>query len=265
MAKGKTPRRARKSSPVLIVVLIILLAVSLGLLWCVTTKETPTPVTEDPKPIEIIDEVSEEEERVMHEEAELTGFGFMQDFLLVAPPDADEEAIERMYAALSTTAKEEVSLETFVQDIPLFIGVQDIPEQGVSVEDLQITGPDTAEFFTGLNYETGRVLRKLELVMEDGEWKVDGVSEYHKDEEAYEAAVEAVMALVMEETELERGDLELASVTEHQWPDGCLGLPEEDEMCTMAIVPGYEVVIEVGEETRTFRTDMDGSVIREDV
>lgn len=264
MAKSEKPKRARKSNPTLVAILLIIVAVSLGLLWYVITQnqKIPAPVVHD-LPIKTYD--GELEESAMHEEAELFGFGFMQDFLLVAPPEADEEAIERMYAALSTAAKEEVSLDTFVRDIALFIGVQDIPELGVSVEDLQITGKDTAEFFTGLNYETGRVLRKLELVMEDGEWKVKSVSEYQKDEETQEAVVEVVMALVMEENELEREDLELVSLTEHEWPDGCLGLPEEDEMCTMALVPGYEVVLEAGEETRTFRTDMEGAVIREDV
>lgn len=259
MAKSEKPKRARKTNHTLVTILLIIVAISLGLLWYVITQnqKVEAPVV-DHTPIKTYD--GELDDSAMHEEAELVGFGFMQDFLLVAPPESDEEAIERMYAALSTTAKEEVSLETFVADIPLFIGVQDIPEQGVSVEDLQITGPDTAEFFTGLNYESGRVLRKLSLVMEDGEWKVDSVSEYQKDEE-HNLAVAAVMDIVMEEEE----DFQMVSLTEREWPDGCLGLPEEDEMCTQALVPGYEMVLEVGEETRTFRTNMDGSVIREDV
>lgn len=260
MPKTKKTKRVKKTNPALVIILLIILAVSVGLLWYVqTTPDRVLPPVEDPI------EIEEPAELPSHEDAELAGFGFMQDFSKLTTEDDDEELRERMYAALSEDAKERISMDTFLEDVLEFVGVETVPEQETSVEDLQITGDETAEFFSGLNYLDGRILRKLNLVMEEGEWKVDGVEEYHKDEEAVNPAVDAVMEFVMEETGLEKDELVLVSTMEQQWPDGCLGLPEEDEMCTMAIVPGYEVVLEVEDETRTFRTNMDGSVIREDV
>lgn len=52
---------------------------------------------------------------------------------------------------------------------------------------------------------------------------------------------------------------------EKEWPDGCLGLPEADEMCTQAIVPGYLVEVEGLGGPRTFRTDAMGTIVREEV
>jgi hypothetical protein len=54
----------------------------------------------------------------------------------------------------------------------------------------------------------------------------------------------------------------IVSITERQWPDGCLGLGGKGDLCTQAIVPGYEVVATVNGETRTYRTNQDGTVIR---
>lgn len=46
------------------------------------------------------------------------------------------------------------------------------------------------------------------------------------------------------------------------WPDGCLGLGGPDEICTFAIVDGWEVTASSGEEQWVYRTDLDGSVVR---
>jgi hypothetical protein len=48
-----------------------------------------------------------------------------------------------------------------------------------------------------------------------------------------------------------------------EWPDACLGLPAEDELCAMVITPGYEITLQVGEELFVFHTNGDGSNIRE--
>lgn len=49
---------------------------------------------------------------------------------------------------------------------------------------------------------------------------------------------------------------------EMEWPDGCLGLPKNDEMCTQAIINGYEVTVRGNGKEVIFRTNHDGSVIR---
>lgn len=99
------------------------------------------------------------------EEAELTGFAFMQDVV--------SGALEDAYDALSTNAQVDVSEN--VDDLLAFIEVEEAPDQGVSVENL-IVEEGSAELFVGLNYSEGdRELRKITLIVEDGKWKVDSI------------------------------------------------------------------------------------------
>ena len=58
-------------------------------------------------------------------------------------------------------------------------------------------------------------------------------------------------------------DLEVASATAKSWPDGCLGLGGPDDICTFAIVDGWEVVVSEGDNRWVYRTDADGLVVRE--
>jgi hypothetical protein len=118
-----------------------------------------------------------------HEDAEEVGLQFMQDVIAVAPPLTDEVAEARLYDALSSAGRAKVARATLVRDIALFVGIQDVPDQGVSVEDLEITGPGLATLTLGLNYSGGRVLRLVHLVIEDGAWKVSSVSSPTVDEE----------------------------------------------------------------------------------
>ena len=53
------------------------------------------------------------------------------------------------------------------------------------------------------------------------------------------------------------------SVFERQWSDSCLGLGGIAESCLQVITPGYEVTVEASGQTRVYRTNADGSVIRE--
>jgi hypothetical protein len=54
----------------------------------------------------------------------------------------------------------------------------------------------------------------------------------------------------------------VVSVTEQNWPDGCLGLPKSEEVCTMAIVPGWRVEVSDNLQTWFYRTDRTGKAIR---
>jgi hypothetical protein len=117
--------------------------------------------------------------RPSDESAEITAFSFMQDFIKTAPPVSDEEASNRVYNSLSTSAKARVNRETLGSSLAGFVGVQDVPDQGVSVEDLQVT-ENTATLIVGMNYSGGRTLKAVHLVIEKGIWKVDSVSPFVK-------------------------------------------------------------------------------------
>lgn len=50
---------------------------------------------------------------------------------------------------------------------------------------------------------------------------------------------------------------------EKEWPDACLGLPREDEVCAQVVTPGYDVLLRAQSKERRYRTNEDGSVVRE--
>ncbi len=59
--------------------------------------------------------------------------------------------------------------------------------------------------------------------------------------------------------------IEIRNVKPAEWPDGCLGLAGPDEMCTMAIVPGYRVTLVSGASQYIYRTDERGTSLRREL
>jgi hypothetical protein len=110
-----------------------------------------------------------------HEQAEAVGYGFILDFIAAAPPNTNQEAQQNAYQALSTNAQTRVSSQAISRDLAAFMGVQDVPDQGASVEDLQIISENQATLIVGLNFSGGRVLRAVDLIVEDSQWKVDSI------------------------------------------------------------------------------------------
>jgi hypothetical protein len=58
--------------------------------------------------------------------------------------------------------------------------------------------------------------------------------------------------------------LQLESIQEMEWPNGCLGLPEEAEVCTEALTPGWLLVFNVNGQQYRFRIDQTGTVVRQE-
>lgn len=57
-------------------------------------------------------------------------------------------------------------------------------------------------------------------------------------------------------------EIQVIGYEQREWPDACLGLAQEDEMCAQVITPGWRVVLSAGGEQYVFRTDETGEVIR---
>ena len=125
--------------------------------------------------VEEIDDQTPSTELPDMEAAELTAFGFMQDLIKAAPGEDDEAARERLHAALSERAKTEVAADAVLRDMAAFVGIQDVPDQGVSVENLEVHSDTESTLIVGLNYSGGRTLRAIDMVVEDGAWKIDRV------------------------------------------------------------------------------------------
>lgn len=58
------------------------------------------------------------------------------------------------------------------------------------------------------------------------------------------------------------GQLRIIKYSRETWPNGCLGLPRPDEVCTQALVEGWRVVVSDGRQTWVYRTDSQGRNLR---
>jgi hypothetical protein len=81
---------------------------------------------------------------------------------------------------------------------------------------------------------------------------------------AKQAPTPAVIQSIRQAVKKQFGGLQIGvvSVTEQNWPDGCLGLPKSGEICTMAIVPGWRVEVSDKLQTWYYRTDRTGKTLR---
>lgn len=58
------------------------------------------------------------------------------------------------------------------------------------------------------------------------------------------------------------GKLTINNFSRETWPNGCLGLPQPDELCTQALVEGWRITLSNGRQTWVYRTDSQGRVLR---
>lgn len=56
-------------------------------------------------------------------------------------------------------------------------------------------------------------------------------------------------------------EISVVSTEAVEWPDGCLGVQRPGVMCTQAIVPGYRIILQAGDEQLEFRTNESGSQV----
>jgi demethoxyubiquinone hydroxylase (CLK1/Coq7/Cat5 family) len=59
-------------------------------------------------------------------------------------------------------------------------------------------------------------------------------------------------------------EIQVVSYEQREWPDACLGLASEGEVCAQVITPGWQVVLRAQGEQYVFRTDEDGQVVRQE-
>ena len=76
-------------------------------------------------------------------------------------------------------------------------------------------------------------------------------------------AVAAVRTKIAEDLGTREGLVIVMTAYEKTWTNGCLDLEEPGEMCTEALVQGYEVTAEAQGQSFTYHTNENGSVLRE--
>jgi len=72
----------------------------------------------------------------------------------------------------------------------------------------------------------------------------------------------AIKQAVSAQTNVDVEEIEILEAEEQEWPNACLGLAEEGEVCAEVITPGWEVRVEAGGEEYVYRTDEEGTTIR---
>ena len=75
-------------------------------------------------------------------------------------------------------------------------------------------------------------------------------------------AVAAARADLAERFERDPAEIQVISVSAQEWPDACLGLADEDEVCAQVITSGFLVTLELSGNEYSFRTDVDGAIVR---
>ncbi|HWQ84196.1 MAG TPA: hypothetical protein VN363_06490 [Anaerolineales bacterium] len=56
-------------------------------------------------------------------------------------------------------------------------------------------------------------------------------------------------------------EIEIVEFEQVEWPDACLGFPQEGQACAQVVTPGFRVLLAVGDQQYEFRSDESGTVI----
>ena len=76
-----------------------------------------------------------------------------------------------------------------------------------------------------------------------------------------ETVIEKCKAELAQRAQVALADIKLVGAEETVWPDGSLGCPEPGKMYTMALVPGYRIVLHAGEKDYEYHTNRTGSLV----
>lgn len=76
-------------------------------------------------------------------------------------------------------------------------------------------------------------------------------------------AVQEAQNFLSESLGVDVTQVEVVKVEDEEWPDACLGLPDEGEMCAQVVTPGFRITLEVNGQTYVLHTDESGVNIRQ--
>ncbi len=72
----------------------------------------------------------------------------------------------------------------------------------------------------------------------------------------------AVLSEVSERSGVPVDELQVVDAEAVEWPDACLGLANEGEVCAQVITPGWRVTVQGDGQTHTVHTNEDGTAVR---
>ena len=77
-------------------------------------------------------------------------------------------------------------------------------------------------------------------------------------------AVANAKLFLSEQLKVKPSVIKTVSYEARNWPDGCLGIAETGVSCIQVITPGYLVTLDVDQVIYKLRTNLDGSLIKND-
>ncbi len=76
-----------------------------------------------------------------------------------------------------------------------------------------------------------------------------------------QAIADKVLADLAQRTGQPIGNFKIKSSESENWPDSCLGLAQEGQMCAQVITPGWKITVQSGQETWVYRTNQNGRTV----
>lgn len=104
---------------------------------------------------------------------------FLSNFFETAPPESDQQALDSAVSLFSEEAKMEIGDEPTAGDLAMFVGIQDISDQGYEISGIEYTddvNQGTAEVEVTMNYSGGDTIKVFSLSKFDGNWLIDTVN-----------------------------------------------------------------------------------------
>lgn len=77
-------------------------------------------------------------------------------------------------------------------------------------------------------------------------------------------AVEVAKIFLASQLGIDASQVTVFSLEGITWPDACLGIPAQGEVCATVETPGFRVILTVGENHYTYHTDLTGENIRQE-
>lgn len=131
------------------------------------------------------------------------------------------------------------------------------PSDSVVDTDAEKTPPDNLPT-AGLSISPSEPLANKDMAQFSGVESATASGDEQMPSEVLERIIEAIAQDLGQPV----ANLTVASMTAHTWPDGCLGLAGEDELCTMALIEGWQVNIKIENTSYTYRSNAKGTAVR---
>ena len=155
-------------------------------------------------------------------------------------PAAAQPLVELVYADLLSRAKVSTAAVVSVEEVQWRDGCLECAQEGERCTQVILSGYRIVLESEGQQYE----------------YRTDSGTAFRLCANPWGAAQPLVDLVLADQAARNPGAaVTVVSVEAVQWPDGCLGCAKEGELCTEAIVAGYRIRLQSGDQQVEYRTD----------